>query len=119
MDRFYIFEKRSFRFKNDEEKTKNETVVFNPPLTVVNDLLLSKIRGQKTLRLFVSIKKNHLRQDIHKLIFLNKKLKLIDVIRLGFINEIFSKTIVFRKFKKSNSLINIIGFFSNNETNVF
>ena len=28
MDRFHYFEKRSFCFKNNEEKLKNETVVF-------------------------------------------------------------------------------------------
>ena len=28
MDRFHFIERRSFRFKNDEEKTKNEKVVF-------------------------------------------------------------------------------------------
>ena len=28
MDCFHFFEKRSFRFENDVEKTKNETIVF-------------------------------------------------------------------------------------------
>ena len=28
MDRFHFFFKRSFRYKNDDEKTKNETIVF-------------------------------------------------------------------------------------------
>ena len=28
IDRFHFFEQRSFRFKNDKEKTKNRTVVF-------------------------------------------------------------------------------------------
>ena len=28
MDRFNFFFKRSFRYENDDEKTKNETIVF-------------------------------------------------------------------------------------------
>ena len=28
MDRFHFFLKRSFRYENDDEKTKNETIVF-------------------------------------------------------------------------------------------
>ena len=29
MDRFIFFVKRSFRYENDDEKTKNETILFN------------------------------------------------------------------------------------------
>ena len=37
MDRFHFFFKRSFRYENDEEKTKNETIVFK------NDRFLMEI----------------------------------------------------------------------------
>ena len=37
MDRFNFFEKRSFRFKNDKEKTKNKTMVFDTGRRFVNE----------------------------------------------------------------------------------
>ena len=37
MDRFHFFKKQSFRFEHDEEKTKNETIVFK------NDSFLMEI----------------------------------------------------------------------------
>ena len=37
MDRFHFFFKRSFRYENDDEKTKNETTVFE------NDRFLMEI----------------------------------------------------------------------------
>ena len=37
MDRFHFFKKRSFCFENDEEKTKNETIVF------INDRIFKNI----------------------------------------------------------------------------
>ena len=40
MDHFHFFFKRSFRYENDDEKTKNETIVFKKlvvSLTIIND----------------------------------------------------------------------------------
>ena len=93
------------------------TVKENPALMVVNDdpLLTTfirgntfigrKTRGQKTIRLFFSFKKN-LKQPSKPYLY-EKKLKLI-VIKLRFISEVLLKI---RSFKTSSSFSKTIVFF--------
>ena len=43
MDPFHLFEKRSFRFKNDDEKAKNEKIVLKKD-RLIKTVVFDKVR---------------------------------------------------------------------------
>ena len=57
MDPFHLFEKRSFRFKNDDEKAKNEKIVLKKD-RLIKTVVFDKVRLVKLTNVDV-ITKNY------------------------------------------------------------